>query len=306
MVSVTAALAFPVGGLREGDCEWIGLDIDDKYKAARQKIRDQLARSDAMFDDGVDYDWATHDLFPLFKFDFRPAADYLDRIAARIEGHQPHGETCASFTSPSWFSQVKSLPVRTLALLAATFPFQNSVREESHTIGHLDPARPAAGLLADNLPSAAPFGTTHELLGLHEAGFEKHNPYAILADAPLNCPASNRWLARARANRADQDGAYWDSESLAPADPDAAGEGKPAAEFVHGFALSGTAAITLGNDPFWNIRAFDNALARHDGYRLTSFICAVNQLVMDDITGTPSSMMSRSQDPMMMVNPNSK
>jgi hypothetical protein len=306
VVSVTAALAFPVGGLREGDCEWIGLEIDDKYKAAREKIRARLEKSDAMFDDGVDYDWATHDLFPMFKFDFRPAAEYLGRTAARIEGHQPRGQTCASFPKPSWWAQIKSLPARVFALLAGTFPFQNSVREESHTIGHLDPARPANGLLADTLPSAAPFGTTHELLGLHEAGFEKHHPYATLADAPINCPASNHWLIRARANRPDQDGAYWDSESLAPASPGAAGEGKPAAEFVHGFALSGTAAITLGNDPFWNMRAFDNALSRHDGYRLTSFICAMNQLVMDDITGVPSGMLSRMQDPAMMTNPNDK
>jgi hypothetical protein len=306
IVSVTAALAFPVGGLREGDCEWIGLDIDDKYKDAREKIRARLAKSDSMFDDGVDYDWATHDLFPAFKFDFRPAADYLERGAARIEGHQPRGQTCGSFPKPSSLQQIKSLPARIFALLASTFPFQNSVREESHTIGHLDPARPAAGLLADTLPSAAPFGTTHELLGLHEAGFEKHHPYATLADAALDCPASNHWLIRARANRADQDGAYWDSESLAPSSPGATNEGKPAAEFVHGFALSGTAAITLGNDPFWNMRAFDNALSRHDGYRLTSFICAMNQLVMDDITGVPSGMTAHPQDPMMMVNPNDK
>jgi hypothetical protein len=304
IVSVTAALAFPVGGLREGDCEWIGLEIGDKYKEAREKIRARLAKSDAMFDDGVDYDWATHDLFPMFKFDFRPAAEYLGRIAARIEGHQPRGQTCAAFPNPSWLAQVKSLPARIFALLAGTFPFQNSVREESHTIGHLDPARPADGLLADTLPSAAPFGTTHELLGLHAAGFEKHHPYATLADAPISCPASNRWLIRARANRAEEDGAYWDSESLAPASPGGAGEGKPAAEFVHGFALSGTAAITLGNDPFWNMRAFDNALSRHDGYRLTSFICAMNQLVMDEITGVPSGMINRKQDPAMMVNPN--
>jgi hypothetical protein len=304
MVSVTAALAFPAGGLREGDCEWIGLDIDDKFKPARAKIREQLAKNDAMFDDGIDYDWATHDLFPLFKLDFRPAADYLERIAARIEGHQPRGQTCAPAQSPSWFAQLKSLPARTFALLASTFPFQNSAREESHTIGHVDPPRPAAGLLADAFPSAAPFGTTHELLGLHVPGFEKHHPYATLADAPLDCPASNHWLARARANRADQFGTYWDSESLAPSSPGAVGEGKPAAEFVHGFALSGTAAITRGNDPFWNMRAFDNALSRHDGYRLTSFICAMNQLVMDDITGVPAGMVDRMQDPMDKGNPN--
>jgi hypothetical protein len=301
MVSVTAALVFPAGGLRDGDCEWIGLDIDDPFKAARERIRRQLAKNDTMFDAGIDYDWATHDLFPTFKLDFRPAADYLERVAARIEGRQPRGQTCSPMKPAGLFARLRSLPARTLALLAATFPFQNSAREDSHTIGHLDPPRPAAGLLADALPSAAPFGTTHELLGLHEAGFERHHPYATLADAPIACPPANHWLARARANRTDRYGTTWDSENLAPGSPGAVGEGRPAAEFVHGFALGGTAAITRANDPFWNMRAFDNALSRHDGYRLTSFICAMNQLVMDDITGEPSGMIDHTRDPAISV-----
>jgi hypothetical protein len=33
------------------------------------------------------------------------------------------------------------------------------------------------------------------------------------------------------------------------------------------------------------MRAFDTALVRHDGYMLSSFICAMNQLVMDDPAG---------------------
>ena len=53
--------------------------------------------------------------------------------------------------------------------------------------------------------------------------------------------------------------------------------------FLHGFNLAGQQPITRANDPFWNMRALD-ALMRHDGYKLSSFICAMNQLVMDDIT----------------------
>ncbi|MFD0934513.1 hypothetical protein ACFQ12_04860, partial [Methylobacterium trifolii] len=94
MMSVTAALAFPAGGLRPGDCAWIGLNADDSFAAARGRIRGRLAATDRMFDAGVDYDWATHDLFPTFKFDFRPAAGYLDRAAARFEGRLPRGESC--------------------------------------------------------------------------------------------------------------------------------------------------------------------------------------------------------------------
>ncbi|NEU12049.1 hypothetical protein G3T14_07885 [Methylobacterium sp. BTF04] len=290
MVSVTAALAFPAGGLRAGDCAWIGLDLDDGYRMAREKIRRRLANTDTMFASGVDYDWATHDLFPTFKFDFRPAAGYLDRVAARIEGRQPAGESCTAGARAGLVARAETLPIRTLALLAETFPFQNSAPEESHTIGNLDPPRPAAGVLADAYPSAAPFGTTHELLGLHAAGAEAHNPYATLADAAIDCPVANRWLTRARMRRQESFGQFWDSEDLAAPAPGLAGQGRPAAQFLHGQHLTGIAPITRANDPFWNLRAFDNALSRHDGYRLTSFICAMNQLVMDDITQAPTRM----------------
>ena len=289
IVSVTAALAFPAGGLRSGDCAWIGLTFDDRFKNARERIRASLAATDNMFDSGVDYDWATHDLFPTFKFDFRPLAAYLEHIAARIEGRQPQGESCASFRAPDVLARLKTLPVRFLSLILATFPFQNSSIEESHTIGNLDPPRPAAGVLADALPSAAPFGTTHELLGLHKPGSERHNPYATLADAAIDCPISRDWLTRARQRRQDQYGMFWDSEDLAPA-PTVLGQGAPTARFLHGLQLSGMAPITRANDPFWNLRAFDNALSRHDGYRLTSFICAIDQLVLDDITSDPVAL----------------
>ncbi|MCJ2052345.1 hypothetical protein [Methylobacterium sp. J-070] len=287
LMSVTAALAFPAGGLRPGDCAWIGLDVDDAFAAARRKIRSRLAATDSMFDTGVDYDWATHDLFPTFKFDFRPAAGFLDRVAARFEGRQPRGESCSPPPPVDLAAGLLTLPLRTLSLLAATFPFQNTAREDSHTIGNLDPPRPAAGVLADAQPSAAPFGTTHELLGLDAPGLERHNPYATLADAALDCPRSDQWLSRARRARADRRGNFWDSADLAPG---RSGEAGPAARFLHGLQLTGIAPITRPNDPFWNVRAFDNALSRHDGYRLSSFICALNQLVMDDITDSPALM----------------
>lgn len=297
MVSVTAALAFPAGGLRPGDCAWIGLEVEDGFQSARQRIRRRLANTDAMFDAGVDYDWATHDLFPTFKLDFRPAAGFLDRVSARFEGRQPRGMSCAPPKAAEPLDALLTLPLRILSAIAETFPFQVSMREESHTIGNLDPPRPAAGVLADRQPSAAPFGTTLELLGLHEAGTERHHPYATLADAAIDCPRSDRWLSRARARQADRAGSSWDSEDLAPAGAVNPDDGRPAARFLHGLNLTGIAPITLANDPFWNMRAFDNALSRHDGYRLSSFICAMNQLVMDDITESVPRMVDTMQVP---------
>ena len=297
VVSVTAALNFPAGGLRPGDCAWIGLQLDDKFQTARERIRKRLSATATMFDQHVDYDWATHDLFPTFKFDFRPAAGYLDRLAARYEGHVPQGFGCEAPRPVGLLARLATLPIRTAATIAATFPFQVTAPEESHTIGNLDPRRPANGLLADALPSAAPFGTTHELLGLQAAGVEAHHPYATLADAPIDCPVSNRWLYRAREAQKAQYGLFWNSETLAPPEPDVAGQGKPAAQILHGLQLTGISPITRANDPFWNMRAFDNALSRHDGYRLSSFICAISQLVLDDTTGAASPMTSKVDDP---------
>lgn len=283
VLSVTAALAFPAGGLRPGDCAWINLDVDDGFKEARAHIRQRLAGTDTMFNAGVDYDWATHDLFPAFKFDFRPAAGFLERSAARIERRPPVGMSCTVPREPDLLDTILTAPLRGLALLAATFPFQVSLPEESHTIGNLDPPRPAAGVLADAQPSAAPFGTTHEMMGLEATGSEQHHAYGTLADADITCPRANRWLSRARRGRAARHGLGWDSQNLAPPAPGIDGQGAPAVRFQHGLPLTGIAPITLANDPFWNVRAFDNALSRHDGYRLSSFICALSQLVMDDI-----------------------
>lgn len=304
VVSITAALAFPAGGLRAGDCAWIGLHLNDRFKAARERIREKLAATASMFDSGVDYDWATHDLFPTFKFDFRPASAYLDRLAAHFEGIQPAGQGCETPRPPGLLASLETLPLRGLAVVLGTFPFQVTAPEESHTIGNLDPPRPATGVLADALPPAAPFGTTHELLGHHAVGIEPHHPYATLADAPIDCPLSNRWLIRARAAQKAQYGLFWDSDILGAEELGVVGQGPPTAQFLHGLELTGMAPITRANDPFWNMRAFDNALSRHDGYRLTSFICAVAQLVLDDTTGAPAPMVGRMDDPdHPMVNP---
>ncbi len=305
MISITAALNFPAGGLRPGDCAWIGLDVDDKFAEARKRIRDRLAASGKMFNAGLEYDWATHDLFPTFKLDFRAAAAYLDRAAARFEGREPQGEGCTPPKPAAVVAELETLPIHALSTLLGTFPFQNTVAEESHTIGNLDPPRPAAGVLADALPTASPFGTTHEMQGYHEVGHEAYHPYATLADADIDCPLSNRWLSRARAAQKHQYGLFWDSSILAAAEPGIRGQGKPAAQFLHGLQLTGMAPITRANDPFWNIRAFDNELSRHDGYRLPSFICAISQLVLDDTTGAVSPMTNHTTAPVdPMVNPN--
>lgn len=100
-------------------------------------------------------------------------------------------------------------------------------------------------------------------------------------------------MARSQELKADPGGhgTYWDSD-------EAGRTAAPAPEFTHGFCKSGTAPITRTNDPFWNLRAFDNAVAQHRGYLLASFICGMNQVVMDDVAGLASSVsISSAKDP---------
>jgi hypothetical protein len=66
-------------------------------------------------------------------------------------------------------------------------------------------------------------------------------------------------------------------------------------KFHHGFDLGGMIPITRANDPFWNVRVDNSVISNHDGYRLSSFICAINQFVMDEIT--PKQPPSQPQPP---------
>ena len=296
IVSATAALTFPAGGLRRGDCAWIDLEIKDGFEAQRAHIRKDLGKHAGMFHDGIDYDWATHDLFPAFRMNFKPLASSLDRWVARLEGLPAPGKSCV-IGEPGVLARLLSSPVRLLSRLMRDFPFQNSNEELSHTIGNLDPLRPAGGVLVNKrtVPSA-PFGTTHELYGISG----RPRPYASLSDdAKIDCPSANYWLSRARGMQ--KNGTNWDSINLGGHLGEATGrveQNPPALQFMHGFNLAGQQPIARANDPFWNMRALD-ALSRHDGYRLSSFICAMNQLVMDDVTlvAEPTPVVAKPANP---------
>ena len=276
VVSVTAARQWPPGGRRATDCDII---------SAAEPL---LQESKALATRGVDYDWATYDLFPAFKGDLRPLADTMRRFAT---GEDPQDECDRPLHS--WLQAALRLPMLGLSATARTFPFMETNTEETHTIGHLDPPRSPGGHLAHYMASAHPFGTTHELRGYEEldsdivrkrnvgdGGQSRELPvdYEEVTSSAAACPISDGWLRAARDSKIRQQGSatFWSSRH--------AGGNAPALQFLHGFDMAGIAAITRANDPFWNVRAFDTALARHDGYMLSSFICAMNQLVMDDIT----------------------
>ena len=277
-------LDWPPGGRTEADC------------APSAPVGGAaLGDSRALVGEGVAYDWATHDMFPAFKGDFRPIADSLVRWSS---GRDPHDQCLGSVgltLRQRVFGWIGAGVARTLRVL----PFMRTDPEETRTIGHLDPARAARGGLANYVFPTRPFGTTHELRGLVPGGAaplrKLRSPdgalrareipvdYVEVTGPEAACPKATGWLTAARDRQQAADppghGTYWAS--------DAAGAVAPALQFVHGFNLAGIAAITRARDPFWNMRAFDTALARHDGYMLSSFICAMNQLVMDDVTTFP-------------------
>jgi hypothetical protein len=273
IVSATAARDWPPGGYAETDCPRLTADAHAK----------EVSR--AVSSEGFEYDWATYDLFPFFKGDFRPLADTLQRIALQRDPH----DACDD-TPVSWSRWVFMSPVYVIGGVLRVFPFMNTNPDESRALGHLDPPRGPVGAVTS--VSGRPFGTTHELVGIEPAQDRtkrKRNndgtrevplSYLEVTSPEAGCAVAKAWLLEARQTAVSPDnpnGVNWDSEG---AGPDA-----PALKFRHGFASAGVSPITRANDPFWNVRAFDTALARHDGYLLSSFICAMNQLVMDNPGG---------------------
>jgi hypothetical protein len=211
-------------------------------------------------------------------------ADTLQRLAWQRDPHDACGP------SVSIMRRILTSPLYGASLLLRVFPFMNTNPEESHTLGNVDPPRGPTAAFTNF--SGRPFGTTHELVGLtpsvdrskrkrDEAGVrEVPVAYDEIISPQADCPVAKAWLLYARKKSTSDDnphGLNWDSQR--------ASDNAPALRFRHGFARADISPITRANDPFWNMRAFDTALVRHDGYMLSAFICAMNQLVMDDPGG---------------------
>ena len=297
VVAVTSAFAWPPGGIRTEDCA-VAFNFDQPFRddppvtngADRQRRKEaRLHTAIADVDrksknGGVVYDSATHDLFPFFKFDFRPMADRLDRYGRFLAEQKVPRLSCAKEPEVErWWPWL-------LIKIAAHWrdaPFQQSDMEETRTIGNLDVPRHAAGTLDDYLLPSKPFGTTHEIRGLRDA--ELPISYSSVPTSKMaECPISDFWLSRARRQQPPH-GTGWNSQELAAATADENPNAKSlSARIAHGFDMAGIEPVTRANDPFWNMRAYDDVVAQHSGYRLSSFICAINQLVMDEPTKIPS------------------
>jgi len=304
-MALTAAATWPAGDFRETGKR--------RMRERAREINPQAALTDdcklvmsryGEYNDRADYDWATHDLFPAFRGDFRAAAETLDRLTNTcMDGHH--------FTNHWLIAPV----LRLGAALLRNVPFMNTDFEQTRTIGHLDSFRPPFGVYDSGLTHAATrVGTTHELTINQKP--EEDTVYGNAADPYLSeCAIVDHWLWQARERQRVRfapgepwsNGDFWDTGysghdshgRIFSPDEDqpnltavrkrpTAAEGYVESQFRHGLQKAGMDPIVAANDPFWNIRAVDTALHAHSGYVSYPLICAIHQLVMDDVASKPS------------------
>ena len=328
VISVTSAYSWPPGGIRAEDCaiamhnklSLLGQDVTSpedmctRYKQFRERrkpgefifhdetqnadervcgaLKTPFALDQAVQDIdrkkkiGIKSDLATYLAFPLFRGDLRPLGAMIAGVARDWRA------ACESFGMPANRQEHRALSFwRKVGEFVSDLPFQNTDIESSRTIGHLDPPRSSVSLVDTYRMPARQLGTTHEIRSIGWAPPNQADYKDIPADLSLNCPVSHDWLTRAR--KAQTNGTQWESATLAPPlDPDPANPrasgGPPAVEMTHGFRLAGMLPITRANDPFWNMRAYDDVLMSHGGFMFSSFICAINQFVMDRPTRWPT------------------
>jgi len=317
-VSLGSANSWPAGGIRNADASYLwklvneGSEGATKVEAAERTCDELFRRREIL--DRPHYDRATHDLFPTFKWDFRPLAQTL---AARAQGDRI-SEICAlnNLTPPadSAVDETDNKYWLAAAAFLRNFPFMNTNVEQTSTIGHLIPVRSPIGSLENGsiLPSTV-YGTTHELIvnlgGGADAGFLKGSYRSAARPAHAECAVVDGWLYEAR-RRAGGNGILWDTgytsggfvqKGLANITPVRARprleDGRIESQFRHGLLNSGMAPIVRANDPFWNVRVFETGMQDHGGYDSYPLICAILQLVMDKIVeeGTPNRSTSSPQ-----------
>jgi hypothetical protein len=301
LLSVTSARTRPAGGLRDEDCKRL-LNGGTKYRKLSRLIRHH--RGEYIAD--MRYDWATHDLFPASMGDLHPAAETLDWLAFDFEGRGELGHDCLTRRQPHF--SLAGFSLHALANIMRILPFQNPDLERTRTIGHLDPQRPAFNFLTDaSAESPFPFGTTHEM-EIEGPDFakkydaERRASYRDLSDPHYSdCADVTGWLveARERKRQTNETGDAWNSNvhgdgpALTPIESALFHDSVSlTAQFRHGLMDSGMRPISDANDPFWNIRAQDSVLSGHNGFVTTPLICAINQLVLDDIVAHPQHVNS--------------
>ena len=324
-LSLTAARAWPANSIRLSDVSGF-----EKTKAGSQKKGNRcsvIRVFDGDYKPSYDYDSATYDLFPFFKFDFRPLAQTIE------DWSSPNPFDCNDERRdqdvPKRPNRLESFALRQAAGFLRNLPFMNTDVEQTRTIGHVDPMRPPYGLLngRENDP-ATWFGTTHELLinakrkqkppGEESSGTETASYTDAGSPEKSECAVVDHWLTTARTKyahiqRAGGTRVNWDSGwssnrggKLVPGDPNQPNLTKirfrpdDPPTHIEGqirqtLYFSGMRSIVGANDPFWNIRAFESAMTSHNGYVSYPLICSIFQFVMDKVTDDTAGLSPKQQ-----------
>lgn len=159
--------------------------------------------------------------------------------------------------------------------------------ERTTAIGHLDP------LYDGNRQPLTLYGTSHELIVNLGAG--QGTDYRTAGRHPASiCSTVDSWLVAARRRSG---GRQWDSDYgpdgrvsvLTPTNR----ETGTRVQFRHSLSPNASdrrqfPSVVPANFPFWNIRTPDSVIVDHGGYVSHSLWCAMNQIVLDNVTAMPA------------------
>jgi len=133
-LSLTAARAWPANGIRLADV--VGFEKLPKAAPFKDNRCMVIRAFDSDYKPSYDYDSATFDLFPLFKFDFRPLAQTIE------DWSNPNLFNCNDKNRdrdvPEKPNRVASAAYRLTAAFLRNLPFMNTDVEQTRTIGHPD------------------------------------------------------------------------------------------------------------------------------------------------------------------------
>lgn len=200
------------------------------------------------------------------------------------------------------FSEGRRRPVISDSATRDTFPFARQWAGETEplhvtAIGHLIPPYNAKGT---GLTGQA-IGTSHEVAILQGVLTEEGRRYRSTYEnatrpAAAWCAPGTGWLREARQEALDDPGLpSWDYGYVRDAE-----EGElrylrniggnlhhASVQWRHAVYLPRTGhafSVAPANSPFWNVRALDTAIKGHAGWAKFPIWCAINQLVLDDVT----------------------
>ncbi|MDU8926298.1 hypothetical protein RXV86_02770 [Alisedimentitalea sp. MJ-SS2] len=196
--------------------------------------------------------------------------------------------------------RVKNRAVEHDTATGRIFPFARKVegqskREVVTAIGHLTPNYASRTAL---FPDAIAAGTSHEVAVLEgavgsRARYRSRYPNAAIPEASWCAPAHG-WL---RGTREDWDNggtvANWDTGYRADGSrirnaPNIGGPANKARiQWRQSMNLRGNVgalSVSPGTSPFWNVRALDTAIRNHAAWANYPVWCALNQMVLDDVT----------------------